>query len=73
MKRHEAYEELQGRTLRRAVVESATASLVMEGLRGSAESDRDAEAYVDGELSAEEAVARAVARYASSTERRAVP
>lgn len=67
----EAYEALQGRTARRRAVESATASLAQEGLRASAESDRDAEAYVNGELSAEEAVARAVERYSSPAVRRA--
>ncbi|MBT2488212.1 type II toxin-antitoxin system Phd/YefM family antitoxin [Streptomyces sp. ISL-96] len=67
----EVYEALQGRTARRAVVESATASLALEGLRASAESDRDAEAYVNGELNAEEAVALAVARHSSAAVRRA--
>ncbi|MEN8650340.1 type II toxin-antitoxin system Phd/YefM family antitoxin [Streptomyces sp. 21So2-11] len=55
----EAYEALRGRTARRARVDSATASVAVEGLRTSPEADRDAEAYVDGELSADEAVARA--------------
>lgn len=67
----EAYEALKGRTARRAAVESATASLAAEGFRASPESDGDAEAYINGDLSADEAVARAVARYSKSAERRA--
>ncbi|WP_274558756.1 antitoxin VbhA family protein [Streptomyces spiramyceticus] len=55
---------------RPAAVKSATASVAMDGLRTSAESDRDAEAYVNGELTAEELVARAKARCSNPPERR---
>lgn len=58
-----AYEALVGSHTRRAAVESATGSLAAEGLRPSAESDRDVEEYVQGSLSAEDMVVRAVARH----------
>lgn len=67
----EAYESLTGRATRREAVESATGSLAAEGLRPTAASDQDAEAYVRGSLSAEEMVDRALARHHPKTRREA--
>jgi PHD/YefM family antitoxin component YafN of YafNO toxin-antitoxin module len=67
----EAFEELVGRHARREEMESATASVEAEGLRTSAAANRDAEAYVRGEISAEEMVARTIARYKGLSHRQA--
>lgn len=61
-----AYEELTGRSERRAAADSVSGSLAAEGLAPTPASDRDAEAYVRGELTAEEMAARAVARHRRS-------
>ncbi|MEU3460041.1 type II toxin-antitoxin system Phd/YefM family antitoxin [Streptomyces sp. NPDC006733] len=66
-----AFEALTGRQQRREAAESATGSIEAEGLRASAESDRDVEAYVRGGLSADEIVARALERYRGTSDRQA--
>lgn len=50
---------------RRAIIDSARASVQAEGLEPSAAFETDAEAYVAGTVSADELVARAEARYGS--------
>lgn len=59
----EAFEALAGRASRGAAVNSVTASLEAEGLRVSQPAEADASAYVRGDLSADEMVARAVGRH----------
>ncbi len=51
---------------RRAIIDSARASVEAEGLVPSTAFDADSEAYVTGTLSADELVARAEARYSAS-------
>ncbi|GAB2893387.1 antitoxin VbhA family protein [Streptomyces mayteni] len=67
----EAFEALVDRRERRLAVESATGSVAAEGLRTSAAADRDADAYVRGEISGDEMVARAIARHQGQEQRRA--
>lgn len=67
----EAFEALVEKRERRLAVESATASVAAEGLRTSGAADRDADAWVRGEISGEEMVARAIARHRDQENRRA--
>lgn len=55
-----------GTDRRRAIIDSARASVEAEGLVPSTAFDTDAEAYVAGTLSVDELVARAEARYSTS-------
>ncbi|WP_370105120.1 antitoxin VbhA family protein [Streptacidiphilus sp. BW17] len=54
---------------RRAAVKPAQGSLAAEGLAPSAEESADAEAYVKGELSADEMVERALSRHRPTPDR----
>ncbi|MCT9087539.1 type II toxin-antitoxin system Phd/YefM family antitoxin [Streptomyces sp. ASQP_92] len=62
-----AFERLSGRAARQAAVDSATGSLAAEGLTVTDAAGRDTEAYVSGQLSADDLVARAVARHSTVT------
>ncbi|WP_406300889.1 hypothetical protein [Embleya sp. NBC_00888] len=52
-----------GKRRRRAAIASADGSLRAENLVASAESDRDAELWIDGRITADEAVRRAIRRH----------
>jgi PHD/YefM family antitoxin component YafN of YafNO toxin-antitoxin module len=67
----EAFEALTGRSARRDAVASATASVAAEGLATTGAADRDAEAYVQGEIDADTLVARAISRHQHGTARKA--
>jgi hypothetical protein len=61
----EAYERLTELADRREAAASVTGSLHAEGLKPSPAALADTQAYVNGEISDDELVARALARYAA--------
>ena len=66
----ETYERLVSGRDRQTAADSATASLAAEGLRASAASDHDTAEYVQGRISADQLVDRALARHRPASQDR---